>query len=194
MQQPKKYNESVWDKSNSTYMRIIYLKNGYTLTGYSKKVGRNERQDKVDLLTNWMLRDLKSGYLDIKTTNPKITPVDRVEYFIMKNQAYERVINLCYDFPEWVNIKWLEQKKFSSFIHRLYDMLRRNMSVTTITNALEVRTRAQNNDPLDISNRRFTTMPDLNAFIKKLKNESDLQDEAIEHFYRTYNEKYFTKF
>ena len=61
--------------------RVIYLQNGYTLTGYSKKVGQNERRDKVDLLTNWILRDLLNGYLDKATTNPKITPIERIEYY-----------------------------------------------------------------------------------------------------------------
>ncbi len=76
-------NEPVWDRAHSTFLRIIYLMNGYTLVGYSKKVGRNEKQDKIDLLTNWILRDLKNGYLDRATTNPKITPLDRIEYYYM---------------------------------------------------------------------------------------------------------------
>jgi len=175
-------------------MRIIYLKNGYTFTGYSKKVGRNERRDKVDLLTNWILRDLKSGYLDKRTTNPKITPVERIEYFIKRSEEYEPIINLYYDFPEWVNTKWMENKKLYSFINRFYSMLRNQVNPSSIANALEIRTRATKQDPLDISLPRFATIPDLNAFVQRLKEESDLEAEAIDNFYRKYKEKYFIKY
>lgn len=188
----KSQNEPIWDKKYSTYMRVIYLTNGYTLTGYSKKVGRNERRDKVDLLTNWILRDLKNGYLDRHTTNPRITPVDRIEYFFKRGESeYEPIINLYYDFPEWVNPKWMDFKKMHVFINRFYDMIRNQMSPTSIANALEIRTRAQSQDPLDISIPRFSSMPDLNAYIHRLKNESSLPGEAVDNFYRKYKEKYF---
>lgn len=188
---PIRHNEPIWDKAHSTYMRVIYLQNGYTFTGYSKKVGRNERKDKVDLLTNWILRDLKAGYLDKRTTNPKITPIDRIEYFLKQSESYEPILNLYYDFPEWVNTKWMENKKFYVFINRFYEMVRNQASVTTIANALEVRTRAQQQDPLDISIPRFSSMPDLNAYIHRLKTHTDLSGEAVDNFYRKYKEKYF---
>lgn len=188
---PIRHNEPIWDKAQSTYMRVIYLQNGYTFTGYSKKVGRNERRDKVDLLTNWILRDLKAGYLDKRTTNPKITPIDRIEYFLKQSESYEPILNLYYDFPEWVNTKWMENKKFYVFINRFYEMVRNQASVTTIANALEVRTRAQQQDPLDISIPRFSSMPDLNAYIHRLKTHTDLSGEAVDNFYRKYKEKYF---
>jgi hypothetical protein len=111
----------VWDKANSTYMRIIYLSNGVNLTGYSKKYMQNERRDKIDLLTNWMLRDFKNGYLDKRTSNQKITTLDHIEYFIKQNDSYHPIINLYYDFPEWINHKWMDQKKFFYFIKRFYD-------------------------------------------------------------------------
>ncbi|MBX2943590.1 MAG: hypothetical protein KF860_14725 [Cyclobacteriaceae bacterium] len=189
----ERHNEPIWDKAHSTYMRIIYLENGYTLTGYSKKVGRNERRDKVDLLTNWILRDLKAGYLDKNTTNPKITRVDRIEYFLRKGDSYEPIINLYYEFPEWSNVKWMEYKKFYSFINRFYWMIRNQSTVTTIANALEVRTRAPKQDPLDISRPRFASLIDLNAYVHRLKSDSDLPSEAIENFYRKYTSKYFDK-
>jgi hypothetical protein len=183
----------VWDRAHSTYMRIIYLRNGYSFTGYSKKYQQNERRDKVDLLTNWILRDLKNGYLDKKTTNDKITPLDRIEYFRKENENYFPVINLYYDFPEWVNPKWMEHRKFFLFVSRLYSMLQKNVSVSEITNALEVRTRASAKDPFDISFPRFVNMHDLSAYIMRLKSETDLESEAIDNFYRKYIEKYFQK-
>jgi hypothetical protein len=70
-------------------------------------------------------------------------------------------------------------------------MVRNQASVTTIANALEVRTRAQHQDPLDISIPRFSSMPDLNAYIHRLKNHTDLSGEAVDNFYRKYKEKYF---
>ncbi|HEY0652245.1 MAG TPA: hypothetical protein VGD65_03915 [Chryseosolibacter sp.] len=191
--EPKKYSEPVWDRTHSTYMRIIYLENGYTLTGYSKKVGRNERRDKTDLLTNWILRDLKAGYLDKHTRNPRITPLDHIEYYIKRDENYEPIFNLYYSFPEWTNTRWMENKKLFSFINRFYGMLRNQASVTEITNALEVRTRASRLDPLDITSPRFASIVDLNAYVHLLKNRSDIPPDALEDFYHKYKAKYFLK-
>ena len=183
----------VWDKANSTYMRIIYLENGYTLTGYSKKFLQSERRDKIDLLTNWILRDFKNGYLDKATLNPKITPVNRVEYFIKQQNEYYSVINLYYEGPDWINPKWLDQKKFYAFITKFYAMVRRNLAVSEIVNALEVRSRASSKDPFDISIPRFPNKPDLDAYMQRLLNDPNMEREAIENFYRKYNEKYFKR-
>ena len=185
------HNEPVWDKAHSTFVRIIYLKNGYTLTGYSKKVGRNERRDKVDLLTNWILRDLRNGYLDKNTTNNKITPIDRIEYYLSRGGAMEQIFNLYYDFPEWITTRWLGNKKLVSFINRFYDLLRKGNDPTAIVNELEVRTRAPKLDPLDVSVRRFASVIDLNAYVIRLRSESDIPTEAIDHFYIKYKETHF---
>jgi hypothetical protein len=192
MNEPKT-KSPIWDKANSTYMRIIYLSNGVSLTGYSKKYQQNERRDKIDLLTNWILRDFKNGYLDRKTTNPKITVLNHVEYFIKQNDTYYPVVNLYYDFPEWVNQKWMDQKKFFYFVQRFYQMIRQGLPAPEILNALEVRTRASSKDPFDIGTPRFANMADLNAYVARLRNESDLEEDGIEHFYRKYKEKYFTR-
>jgi hypothetical protein len=183
-------NDPVWDKAHSTFVRVIYLKNGYTLTGYSKKVGRNERRDKIDLLTNWFLRDLKNGYLDVSTKNPKITPTERVEYYFKNGEALEPIVNLYYDFPEWINPKWMENRKLVSFINRFYSLIRKGATPTAIANELEIRTRAPKQDPLDISLKRFSNMLDLNAYVLRLRNESELPIEAVDNFYRKYKEKH----
>jgi hypothetical protein len=183
--------EIVWDKKNSTFVRTIYLKNGYTFTGYSKKFGRNERRDKIDLLTNWILRDLRNGYLDRNTTRLEITELDRIEYLFQANDRTEPIINLYYDFPDWVGSRWMGNKKLHSFINRLYDMLSKGRSPEEILNSLEVRTRAPKFDPLDVSMPRFSSMRDLNACVFRLRSEGNLPEEAIDNFYRKYKEKYF---
>ena len=185
-------NDPVWDKAHSTFVRVIYLQNGYTLTGYSKKVGRNERRDKIDLLTNWILRDLKNGYLDKLTNNPKITPTDRIEYYFKRGDSLEPIVNLYYEFPEWIDMKWTEQRKLVSFINRFYALLRKGVSPSAISNELEIRTRAPKQDPLDISIRRFASMIDLNAYVLRLRNESDLPKEAVDNFYSKYKEKHLS--
>ncbi|MBS1507012.1 MAG: hypothetical protein JSS79_10235 [Bacteroidetes bacterium] len=184
-------NEPIWDKAHSSYIRIIYLQNGYTLTGYSKKVGQNERRDKSDLLSNWILRDLTNGYLDKSTTNPKITPIDRIEYYAKRGDSVEHILNLYYEFPEWISTKWLENKKLVSFINRFYFLLRNGKEPALIANELQVRTRAPKQDPLDFSLRRFSNMIDLNAYVVRLRTTSDLPTEAVDNFYRNYKEKHF---
>jgi hypothetical protein len=185
-------NEPVWDRAHSTFVRVIYLQNGYTLTGYSKKVGRNERRDKIDLLTNWILRDLKNGYLDKLTKNPKITPTDRIEYYFKRGDSLEPIVNLYYEFPEWIDMKWTEQRKLVSFINRFYALVRKGVSPSAISNELEIRTRAPKQDPLDISIKRFISMIDLNAYVLRLRNESDLPKEAVDNFYSKYKEKHLS--
>ena len=189
----QKTNEPVWDKVNSTFMRNIYCCNGYVFTGYSKKYKNNERRDKTDLLTNWILRDFKNGYLDKKTTNPKVTEVDRLEYFQNRNQRFEPVINLHYDFADWPDQRWMDNKKFFCFITRFYDMIRKGLDASTIVNALEIRTRAPRFDPFHLDAPRFASMNDLNAYVFKLRHEEKEQPEAIEHFYRKYKDKYFNR-
>lgn len=193
MNQPIK-NTPVWDKANSTYMRLIILENGVTLTGYSKKVGRNERKDKIDMLTNWILRDYKSGYLNSKTTNGRITTLDKIDYYQKVYNEYEPVITLTYTHPEWINTRWMENKKFYVFIQRLYDFIYKNKDESFIINSLEVRTRSYTNDPLDLSVFRFASIRDLNAFTDRLKKQQDYPNEAIAHFYREYLNKYQNRF
>ncbi len=94
-------------------------------------------------------------------------------------------------FPEWINMKWIENKKLVLFIDRFYSMIRKGQNPTIISNELEVRTRAPKQDPLDISVRRFSNMNDLNAYVIRLKTETDLPKEAIDNFYKKYKEKHF---
>jgi hypothetical protein len=190
MNQPIK-NNPVWDKANSTYMRLIVLANGVTLTGYSKKVARNERNDKTDLLTNWILRDYKNGYLNRRTKNEKITQLEYIDYFKQTDSEYEPIIKLTYTHPEWLNPQWMENRKLYVFINRFYDFIHKGKDESFIINALEVRSRTALQDPFNLTFNRFSTIRDLNAYIDKLTNQKDLSREAIQHFYRSYMEKYF---
>jgi len=191
MNQPIK-NNPVWDKANSTFMRLIVLSNGVTLTGYSKKVARNERNDKTDLLTNWILRDYKNGYLNRRTKNEKITQLDYIDYYKKTDNEYEPIIKLTYTHPEWLNPQWMENRKLYVFINRFYDFIEKGKDESFIINALEVRSRTALQDPFNLSFVRFTSIRDLNAYVDKLKNQKDLSMEAIEHFYRAYCAKYFS--
>jgi hypothetical protein len=191
MNQPIK-NSPVWDKANSTFMRLIVLLNGVTLTGYSKKVARNERNDKIDLLTNWILRDFKNGYLNRRTKNEKITQLDYIDYYKKTDNDYEPIIKLTYTHPEWLNPQWMENRKLYVFINRFYDFIEKGKDESFIINALEVKSRTAPQDPFNISLVRFTSIRDLNAYVDKLKNQNDLSMEAIEHFYRAYCAKHFS--
>lgn len=189
MTQPIK-NNPVWDKANSTFMRLIVLSNGVTLTGYSKKVARNERNDKTDLLTNWILRDYKNGYLNMRTNNEKITQLNYIDYFKKIDNDFEPIIKLTYTHPEWLSPTWMENRKLYVFINRFYDLILKGKDESFIINALEVRSRTSLQDPFNLSFFRFTSIRDLNAYVNKLKNQNDLSMEAIEHFYREYTKKY----
>ncbi len=194
MELPAKQNyEPIWDKANSTYMRNIYLANGMVFTGYSKKYHHNERRDKIELLTNWILRDLKNGYLDKHTSNPKVTTVDRIEYFIKQGADYAHIITLYYSYAEWIDPAWMANRKLVAFITRFYDMVRNKANVMAICNALEVRTRAPKYDPLSLEAPRFTSVNDLNAFVFNMREEGKFELEELQNFYRKYMSKFFNK-
>jgi hypothetical protein len=186
--------EKKWDKHNSTYFRVIRLQNGIELTGYSKKIGMEERRDKIELLINWIIRDFEAGYLDKNTTDPRITPTNYLEYYRIVNYSakeYEHVFTLDYYAPQWSSSKFMADKRLTSFMVRFYSMMRSNSTPTAIRSALYITTRAEKLDPLDYSKPRFLSREDVQFFAVKLRAEGKYTIEQIDHFMREYINKYF---
>ncbi|MBS1489710.1 MAG: hypothetical protein JSS93_04220 [Bacteroidetes bacterium] len=185
-----------WDKENSTYCRVLVMENGRELVGYSKKIGMEEKQDKTDVLTNWIVRDFEAGYLDKNTVNPKITRLKCADWYkrITKNPLeYELMFTLYYDTMEWHKTMYAEDKRLVEFLKKFYWLVRKNPTATTVRNSLYVTTRAEKTDPLSIERPRFMSIEDLNFYLSKLQNDGRFTPEQINHFYISYKEKYFTK-
>ncbi|MEK9157716.1 MAG: hypothetical protein AAB638_00855 [Patescibacteria group bacterium] len=183
-----------WDKENSTYFRVLALQNGKELTGYSKMIGMEEKRDKTDVLTNWIVRDFEGGYLDKNTSNPKITPLRCADWYKQVSRGplqHELMFTMYYDTMEWHNTKYAENKNLVSFLKKFYDLVRKGVTATTIRNNLYVTARAEKLDPLSVDKPRFMSIEDLNFYLSRLQNEARYTPEQISHFYRTYKEKYF---
>jgi hypothetical protein len=184
-----------WDKENSTYMRVLVMANGNELVGYSKCISMEERRDKVDLLTNWIIRDFETGYLDRNTKDPRITVLNRADWYrqVSKNPLQrDLMFTMYYDVMEWHDTKYAENKKLAQFFLRYYSLVRKNASATTIRNSLYVNSRAPRVDPLSTERPRFPALEDLNFYIVRLQNEGRYTSEQINHFYRSYKEKFFS--
>ena len=185
-----------WDKENSTYYRVLVMDNGRDLVGYSKKIGMEEKEDKTDVLTNWIVRDFEGGYLDKNTVNPKITRLKCADWYkrITKNPLeHELMFTLYYDTMEWHNTKYAEDKKLVEFLRKFYWLVRKNPTATTVRNSLYVSTRATKTNPLSTERPRFMSIEDLNFYLAKLQNDGRFSPDQINHFYTNYKEKYFTK-
>jgi hypothetical protein len=185
----KQVNENGWDREGSTYVRIITFTDGKQLTGYSKKIGNNERRNPVDGLTNWILRDYIGGYLDARSDKAIANPTSRIDYYL--NQTQDRIISLTYAAPDWTQ-KAAENKKLFNWINRFYAMIRAGKPSSEIENFLMVRTRERNRDELDYSVQRFFTLSDLNFYFNLLLEQKRYTAEAIHHFYREYKLKWFS--
>src|ERR1041385_2015339 len=147
-----------WDKENSTYCRVLVMENGRELTGYSKQIAMEEKRDKTDLLTNWIVRDFEGGYLDKNTTNPKITRLKCADWYkrISKDPLqHELMFTMYYDTMEWHNTKYSEDKKLVDFLRKFYWLVRKNPTAGTVKKSLYVFTRAEKTNPLSIERPRF---------------------------------------
>jgi hypothetical protein len=192
-----KPNIRKWDKENSTYFRVLVLQNGRDLTGYSKQIGMEEKRDKTDVLTNWIVRDFESGYLDPQTKNPKITPLRHADWYkqVSKNPlSHELMFTMYYDTMEWHNTKYADNKRLVEFLKKFYSMVRKpDITPTTLRDTLYVTKRAEKLDPLSIDKPRFMSIEDLNFYLNRLQGEARYSSEAIMHFYTSYKAKYFDR-
>ncbi|MCZ8020202.1 MAG: hypothetical protein O9302_03225 [Cyclobacteriaceae bacterium] len=181
-----------WDKANSTFMRVLILRNGIELTGYSKKIGMEEKRDKTDVLTNWIIRDFEQGYLNKNNTDPRITELNYSDWYHRKTSSdFELMFTLYYDTVEWHNIKYAENKKLVEFLNRFFYLSKKNATANTLRDQLYVVKRAERLDPLSVDKPRFLSLEDLNFYLNRLQNEDRFTADQLQHFYTSYKQKYF---
>lgn len=185
-----------WDKENSTYMRVLVMQNGIELTGYSKSIGMEEKRDKVDVLTNWIVRDFEAGYLNKNNTDPRITLLRCADWYkqVSKNPLkHELMFTMYYDTMEWHNTRYASDKKLTVFLQKYFKLVRTNPTPTTVRDQLYVKTRAEKLDPLSTEKPRFLSIEDLNFYMNRLQNEARYTPDQINHFYNSYKQKYFQR-
>ncbi|MEP0366866.1 MAG: hypothetical protein ABJN36_11395 [Cyclobacteriaceae bacterium] len=187
------FNYGDWDKIGSTYKQIIVFTSGKALVGFSKKIGFHERNDKIDLLTNWILRMYRDGYLNMK--NPTRTEIDRIEYY--NNLNGQHLMNLRYEYPEVlcddINLNNEYYKKLRVFINKFYDKVGTGVADHEIYRQLYVKTRKGKitNDLISIDQKRFENKDQLNLYARDLINIRKMPFGEVEHFVRKYCQKHF---
>lgn len=178
------FNNAHWDKENSTFrsemMPIRWI-------GYSKRIGHDEKKDINSLLSNWILRLYRDGYLR-KSKKPDI-----YELTFYHNHSNEFVIKLYKNHAEW-NPKFLTNASYSrfvDFIETFYQLINENYSANVIYDKLYVRSKTKL-DPLSLEHHRFATFNDLTAHCKDVFRRSLAEPGNIIKFYINYSKKFFS--
>ena len=191
----QEHNQIPFDKVYSTFRQEIYLANGIVLTGYSKRINRVERNNRAHLLSNWILRSLRDGYLDEK--NSSKTELDHILY--TNNLTNEPLLRLWYSSHEWLCIKddqtlALPQIKYlTQFLNRFYTLKRAGKTPDYILKELYVNTKTKSINYLSVDQPRFLTEEDLVNYTLMLLETKDIPAGEIEAFFLQYREKYFNK-
>jgi hypothetical protein len=180
-----KFNSAEWDKINSTYIHEIKFKNGKVITGYSKKINNNERNDKIDDLTNRILRFWRDGYLN-EHNNSK----DEIEYmaFFLNKSETIPILTLTYTYPV-IDAPEFLTPKLEKFLHNFYE----DKNEHNVFNKYYVHTQTRTIDKFDTSKKRFLTHNNLIDYCKQIVfKEPELRQET-EDFYLSYKRLYFPK-
>lgn len=172
-----------WDKTNSTF-RSEMMPTEWV--GYSKKIGHPERKDPITLLTNWVLRLYRDGYLR-KSSKPFISEISF--YF---NKSSEHIITFYKNYPEW-NSKFLFDENYvrlNEFVKRFYSMIDKNVSPDLIYQKLYVKNKSKSN-PFNLNHPRFSSKNDLERFCGDIASRGTYPKEEVREFYIKYLDKFF---
>jgi hypothetical protein len=186
------FNKAKWDPMHSTFAQKIHFKNGNELSGYSKRLGFSERQDKLALLCNMILRDYRYGYLD--RFNNSRDPIDHIEMYhlAVDRQNPPRMVKLYYTFAEFEH-GYIDHEKgqFNTWLTKFYKTIEDKRSIDDIWNACYFKPlKKSESDPLDLKTRRFSNLNHLNNYCLYLI-ENDIRSKGeVELFYKKYIEKW----
>ncbi|NQZ77515.1 MAG: hypothetical protein HRT61_15645 [Ekhidna sp.] len=171
-----------WDKKNSTF-RSEMKPTGWI--GYSKKIDHPERKDSISLLTNWILRLYRDGYLR-ESRKPYISEVSF--YF---NQTGEHIVTFHWDCPEW-NSSIMSDQRYSRLVDfgdKFYDLVRSNTNPDIIYQKLYVRNVKSN--PFNLDLPRFSSKDNLASYCADLVRREQHVKGDVDEFYNKYVIKYF---
>lgn len=169
-----------FDRNGSTYKHEIYLTNGITLTGYSKSLYYPEKQDKIVLLQDIILRLFHNGYF---SKSDKIIFYELDLFSKEKNEIFT-LSPTGYSFGNLE--KFVLNDRINSFITKFYAQLKANR----VTDNIKNKAVSKNEDELfSIATKRFPNYPTLIEFVNKcFKNGHS--NEVVMQFYRKYTEKW----
>ena len=185
----KNFNQSnKYDQANSTFKQIIYLTNGKQFIGYSKKLGYNEKADKITLLKNWVLRMYKAGYLNQANKGTQ-KEIDEIHYFINDHIATP-ILTLNYKSYEVVNIEYCHENfKIIQFLDTYYDYIN-NGNEFKISRLFDY-SKGDKLNKLDVNVKRFLTHKALYNWIKSELEKNTYTKSELSNYYNAFKTKYF---
>lgn len=189
--QPRK-SYSEWDWQNSTYMWRIYLNPNHPtnkasveyLTGYSKKTGQNEAQDKENLLRRKIFTLCRNGYFD---------RMYRIDFFqkigeMMNIKTAPKILTVYpdhYDIPE-LNHDVI-YKLHGKWLHEFYYRLKNKKDLSDLMpNPRDKKHNAD--DALDVTKHDFKNVAALYQHATKCLHYGHAQGQ-VEHFIREYKQR-----
>lgn len=169
-----------FDRNGSTYKHEIFLSNGIVLTGYSKSLYYPEKQDKIVLLQDIILRLYHNGYFNksdkIIFYELDLFSKDKLEIFTLTPTTY------TFGSLE----KFVLNDRINAFITKFYA----HMKVNRVTDNIKNKGVSKTEEELFcIKQKRFSDFPTLIEFVNKCFKNGHNKD-VVMHFYRQYTDKW----
>jgi hypothetical protein len=173
------------DVNRSTYRWIIYLTNGYHLTGYSRKEGKTEILDKWKLFQRKVIMLANKDYFNADR-------VDRIEFYKRTSlgEYQEKLITLrpkSYDQGE--NKIFNSHKATVFFLETVYNLIKCG-NLAQLDYSMVPYSRVKEENVFDLKPGRFKDIHALQTFCNDQIIEG-FPMERVEHFQRMYKERYF---
>ena len=160
------------------------------MQGYSKRVNFDEKADKIALLTNWILRMHKAGYLD--QSNEEKTEIEYMEYFRNAMEP-ELCLRLYYNTYEIHDDSLRDNIQMRTFLKRFYELIEIGKTSDFINTKLMVANRTPFENPLDLSVHKFTEPKMLFEYCRNLIIDKKASGEETKAFFQQYLSKYFNQ-
>lgn len=180
-----------WDWQHSTYYWKIYLNKNHPsnnpniqfLTGYSKKIGQNEAQDKENLLRRKIFSLCRNGYFQ---------KMLRIEFYqkvgeMLNNKTAPLILTV---YPDYYNIAEQNHdivfKKHGVWLQEFYYRLQTRQDITDMMpNSKDRNSNVKQDDYLNIHKYDFKNVGALYQHAAKLLNYGHAEG-AVTHFIREY--------
>jgi len=180
------YHKAPFDPDQSTYRQILLFPNGKTLTGYSKRKFYAEVQNKTNLLTNWICRNHRDGYLDER--NDRRDTVDSIDYYWKnKKGIWVHSFTMYQNYPVWHDSS--QRHYLDSFFESFYDLKRKGEEVYDHLYVVDSAHRSF--DPLDLSKHSYKSINFLRSHCERIITKNIRELGEVKNFYIQYVEKYF---
>ena len=184
------YFKAPWDERGSTFCQLIRFTNGKSIQGYSKRVGFNERNNKIDLLTDWILRNLVGGYLDQK--NPSKSEIDCIEFY--RNEidgSAKLILRLHYTHYEIDKNNFEDPSKLLKFLRRFYERVNAGHHAMEIYNELKIRVKQRSENLLSLERHIFQDPIQLLHHCQKIIKTRKHQPSEVRDFFGQYMSRFF---